>query len=241
MWPLVLAAAAFFGCSHAQLSVNNTILDPPENGTRKECCSVIFLSSSGPASSYQSDRLGPYVELPGRIINGRKVYSHYEGDDYIYYWRFDNGEGENWLISDDYTQYRHGIESPDLSGDEKCYDGDCIGTCLEDINASGFPFSVWTRLHRLGGFWKDTTLRVECWDLERAKECCDRVRVRSLGIAEDRQPERMGTFRFSGFKHGRKIYKQEGEEGEDRLQYLYYWDWGPNSGSNWMIGFDPSR
>ena len=52
----------------------------------------------------------------------------------------------------------------------------CNFTCPEAINAGGRPFSVWTRLHRLGGFWADTMLRLECWDEEKAAGCCDNIR-----------------------------------------------------------------
>ena len=52
----------------------------------------------------------------------------------------------------------------------------CNFTCPEDINAGGRPFSVWTRLHRLGGFWSDTMLRVECRGEVEAAGCCDNIR-----------------------------------------------------------------
>ena len=63
-------------------------------------------------------------------------------------------------------------------------------------------------------------------------------RVRSTGVADRVQRERLGTYSFSRHRHGRKVYKKDGVFAE-REQFLYYHDWGPNSGSNWMIGVNP--
>ncbi len=52
----------------------------------------------------------------------------------------------------------------------------CNFTCMEHINSRRRPFSVWTRLHRLGGFQRDTFFRAECWDNEKAQSCCDHIR-----------------------------------------------------------------
>ena len=52
------------------------------------------------------------------------------------------------------------------------------------------------------------------------------------------QPERLGKFDYKGdTKHGRKIYKKS-QDGQ-RDQFLYFWDWGPNNGGNWMVGLNP--
>ncbi len=52
------------------------------------------------------------------------------------------------------------------------------------------------------------------------------------------QPERLGRFTYHGeTKNGRKIY-QRSVSGQ-RDQFLYFWDWGPNNGANWMVGLDP--
>lgn len=47
----------------------------------------------------------------------------------------------------------------------------------------------------------------------------------------------MGTFSFSGIQFGRKIYQQD----NGGRNFLYFWDYGPNAGANWMIGLDPTR
>ena len=43
------------------------------------------------------------------------------------------------------------------------------------------------------------------------------------------------------YRHGRKVYKKHSDSdgGKERDQFVYYHDWGPNSGSNWMIGVNP--
>ena len=52
----------------------------------------------------------------------------------------------------------------------------CPWTCLEHINGLQIPFSAWTRLHRLGGFYRDTTLRIQCWSTAKEEACCNSVR-----------------------------------------------------------------
>ena len=72
-------------------------------------------------------------------------------------------------------------------------------------------------------------------------------RVRSTGVAGRFQHERLGTYSFVRYRHGRKVYKKRRDDGHDggdigggeRDQFVYYHDWGPNSGSNWMIGVNP--
>ena len=67
-------------------------------------------------------------------------------------------------------------------------------------------------------------------------------RVRSTGVAGRFQQERLGEYTFVRHRHGRKVYKKRKEGGggvEERDQFVYYHDWGPNSGSNWMIGVNP--
>ena len=63
-------------------------------------------------------------------------------------------------------------------------------------------------------------------------------RIRSTGVADRFQHERLGAYSFARYRHGRKVYKKrkDGDIGEERDQFVYYQDWGPNSGSNWMIG-----
>ena len=39
-------------------------------------------------------------------------------------------------------------------------------------------------------------------------------------------------------KHGRKVYRKDGINQRD--QFLYFWDWGPNNGGNWFVGLDPT-
>jgi hypothetical protein len=40
--------------------------------------------------------------------------------------------------------------------------------------------------------------------------------------------------RLNGTVNGRRMWKQEG-----RSNYIYYWDWGVNSGQEWMVGHNP--
>lgn len=51
----------------------------------------------------------------------------------------------------------------------------CPWTCVEHINGLQIPWSSWTRLHRLGGFYRDTTLRVQCWSTWVDQQCCNSI------------------------------------------------------------------
>ena len=70
------------------------------------------------------------------------------------------------------------------------------------------------------------------------KNCVSFHRLRSNGIGATVQSERLGYFSHQGqTKHGRKVYVRE--QNGQRNQYLYFWDWGPNNGANWIVGLDP--
>jgi hypothetical protein len=61
-------------------------------------------------------------------------------------------------------------------------------------------------------------------------------RIRSSGAGQLLQPDRLGVFSASDVKrHGRVVYKQD----FGGKNYLFYWDWGPNNGANWIVGFNP--
>lgn len=67
----------------------------------QKCCDEVLVTSSGPGKQYQSERLGVYKMLPNREFNDKPLYKKVDGDDYLYFWIFDeanNGQGHNWLI-----------------------------------------------------------------------------------------------------------------------------------------------
>ena len=65
-----------------------------------KCCDELLVSSSGPAEEYQADRLGVYKQLQNSELNGKPLYRKVDGDDYFYFWKWDqqDGGGHNWLI-----------------------------------------------------------------------------------------------------------------------------------------------
>ena len=68
------------------------------NFTRcEDCCESLLITSSGLAQEYQLDRLGIY-DITQKVINDRPVFKKRNGDDYLYYWKFKNNKGHNWLI-----------------------------------------------------------------------------------------------------------------------------------------------
>ena len=63
------------------------------------------------------------------------------------------------------------------------------------------------------------------------RECCQVILVRSRGEASLRYPDRMGVYTAQSSLSGRLVYQHVSSQG-----LLYYYDWGPNSGTNWMFG-----
>ena len=57
------------------------------------------------------------------------------------------------------------------------------------------------------------------------------VLVRSRGEASLRYPGRMGVYTAQSSLSGRLVYQHVSSQG-----LIYYYDWGPNSGANWMFG-----
>ena len=53
------------------------------------------------------------------------------------------------------------------------------------------------------------------------------------------QPERLGVFTAQQDKtrNGRIVYKQD----SGGKNFLFYWDWGPNNGANWIVGYNPGK
>jgi hypothetical protein len=41
-------------------------------------------------------------------------------------------------------------------------------------------------------------------------------------------------FRLHGTANGRRVWRHEA-----RSNYIYFWDWGVNSGQEWMVGHSP--
>ena len=64
------------------------------------CCDEVLLTSSGPGEEYQNDRLGVYKAIPGKKFNDKPLYKQVDGDDFIYFWIWDDqdGSGHNWLV-----------------------------------------------------------------------------------------------------------------------------------------------
>ena len=61
-----------------------------------------------------------------------------------------------------------------------------------------------------------------------------RLTIRSDGEAALWQPDKMGSYSLWGSSGGRKVWKHE-----SRQNYLYYWQWGVNTGTEWMVGHSP--
>ena len=38
-------------------------------------------------------------------------------------------------------------------------------------------------------------------------------------------------------RNGRIVYKQD----FGGKSYIFYWDWGPNNGANWVVGHNPGK
>ena len=51
---------------------------------------------------------------------------------------------------------------------------------------------------------------------------------------DNRLDSLFGRYRLNGTRNGRKMWKHE-----NRQNYIYFWDWGVNSGAEWMVGHSP--
>ena len=46
----------------------------------------------------------------------------------------------------------------------------------------------------------------------------------------------MGIYRATAKKNGRYYYRKE----DGSANFIYYWDWGPNQGANWVMTNNPN-
>ena len=163
-------------------------------------------------------------------------YPVYESDNghYLYLWDWGQGDGINWFISDNVTSTYRGVESPDM---EFKHD-----KCPENINIDRTPFNVYTRRRQFDlldprhGWRSDPGLRVECWSDQVNMTCCHTLNITASpgSPVSTWQPDKLGVYQLWGGVHGRKVWKHE-----TRQNYVYYWEWGVNSGTEWMIGHSP--
>ena len=61
-----------------------------------------------------------------------------------------------------------------------------------------------------------------------------RLTIRSEGEAAEWQPDKMGSYALWGNSAGRKVWRHE-----SRQNFLYFWEWGVNTGTEWMVGHSP--
>jgi hypothetical protein len=190
------------------------------------CCPEIRVSSNALGREQQEHRMAVYTWDPAArpSLNKYPVYRSNETGEVLYLYDWGVGEGINWFISSEVASTQRGVESPNL---ERVSD-----RCPEKVNRSKQPWSLFWRRRREQGWRADEGLRAECWDGARAAACCQAFRLSSGGEARVWQPDKLGDYRVNGSLAGRPFYKHSG-----RQNYLYFWEWGVNSGSEWMVGF----
>lgn len=203
-----------------------------------DCCKTIRVSSTNLMRTFQPLAIGTYVATGGKI-NNRLVYKHTESigcviihvkcsarnsnfadDLYAYYWNWGRRQGENWMIGESFRNSQHRIESRNMQGRTSSW-------CITDINLTGFPFSIFTT----STWTRDGFLRIEC--LDHAESCCRRLALVSAsdGLGSLNQPARLGIYQATALKNGRFYYSKE----DGSRNFIYYWDWGPNNGANWVV------
>ena len=74
--------------------------------------------------------------------------------------------------------------------------------------------------------------------MDTPEPCCSRIALVSRGSASENQPARLGTYRATALKNGRYYYSKE--DSNQATSYIYYWDWGPNAGANWVVTNNPN-
>ena len=184
---------------------------------------------------YQSSRMAIY-KWDNSTRPSMNQYPVYKGDneEYFYLWDWGQGDGMNWFISDNVASDSRGVESPDMEFKQD--------KCPENINVDRKPFNVYTRRRQFDiidpryGWRADEGLRVECWNERINKTCCDSLIVRSSGPAATWQPDKMGEYHLwgGGSVYGRRVWKHA-----SRQNFVYYWEWGVNTGTEWMLGHSP--
>lgn len=127
------------------------------------------------------------------------------------------------MIGESFRDSIRRVESRDCRNRNSCW-------CVTDINRSGYPFLVWSGGN---GWQRDTFLRFECLDTE--IPCCERIALVASpkGLANTWQPARLGVYQATNLRNGRYFYTHE-----KGGSFIYYWDWGPNSGCNWVVTND---
>ena len=73
--------------------------------------------------------------------------------------------------------------------------------------------------------------------MDHPEPCCARIALFSRGSAQQNQPARLGIYTAIALKNGRYFYRKE--DRDEATSYIYYWDWGPNSGANWVVTNNP--
>ena len=192
-----------------------------------QCCPSISVTSTSVGEEYQAVQLGVYTIKDNLTVNGRPVYKQIRGDQYFYYWvrnrhlhlftmvfykyllyrqvfsedRHD--DGENWLVRDDYDNWRHGIESPNLqptgrAGGQRvrgerplrgrdlrqpvCERGQQGGRPLQRVDSPAQELGLREGHHSQVEIdlstVTDPPLRVQCYDRDRAARCSSSVRLR---------------------------------------------------------------
>ena len=69
----------------------------------------------------------------------------------------------------------------------------------------------------------------ELWP--RSEDCCSSLLVSSPSLASREQPGRLGVYSSVGVMNQRRVYQHQ-----TGRAWLYYYDWGPGHGANWMFG-----
>ena len=92
-------------------------------------------------------------------------------------------------------------------------------------------FSPLLRVHGANGWSRDTALRVECFS---HAACCERVALTGGAVLDRHQPGLAGTYTAVATANARLVYRQT-----DGRHFIHYYDWGPNSGCNWMVSDNP--
>ena len=67
--------------------------------------STLTVSSTGPASSAQNDKMGRYAKMPGRTRNGQPVWRHQDTEEEFVFLN----DNHHWLVGPNYTANNGGI------------------------------------------------------------------------------------------------------------------------------------
>lgn len=183
-------AAVRLGLAVGLLQIFNQNIWAEEGVVTAQCCSQVFLSSSGILSDTQSAVLGIYTKTNTKIANNsHPVYVKHQKEDSQYFLYFRNKESgpQGWIV-----------------GKELLEDSFYISTRNDQLDCANGIFGGFDR-GQLDSY--DPKFSIECHSDQVRIDCCKNVKISSSGAIEGNQGAALGDYVYEGDFNGHPYYK----------------------------------